>query len=91
VNTPLEKCVKASQFSKIPFDGLYHQSSRNTKTMEKAELISKLNWFYSLELNQVDLDMAQSRMLRGTYESMVFERTAWIEQEHVDNIKKEII
>ncbi|TCL54965.1 hypothetical protein EDC14_105818 [Hydrogenispora ethanolica] len=59
--------------------------------MKKAELISKLNWFYSLELNQVDLDMAQSRMLRGTYESMVFERTAWIEQEHVDNIKKEII
>ena len=52
----------------------------------KDELLSKLNWFYSLELNQVDLYMAQSKKFKGTYESIVFERTAWIEQQHVDNI-----
>jgi bacterioferritin len=54
--------------------------------MNRQTLISKLNWFYSLELNQVDLYMAQSKTFRGSYESIVFERTAWIEQQHVDNI-----
>lgn len=54
--------------------------------MNKKQLLSKLNWFYSLELNQVDLYMAQSRAFKGSYESIVFERTAWVEQQHVDNI-----
>lgn len=54
--------------------------------MEIKTLLAKLNWFYSLELNQVDLYMAQSKALKGTYDSIVFERTAWIEQQHVDNI-----
>jgi Bacterioferritin (cytochrome b1) len=54
--------------------------------MERADLIARLNWFYSLELNQVDLYMAQSRTFTGSYESIVFERTAYIEQAHVDNI-----
>jgi bacterioferritin len=58
--------------------------------MDQAELIAKLNWFYSLELNQVDLYMAQSRTFAGSYESIVFERTASIEQQHVDNIAKRI-
>ncbi len=58
--------------------------------MDKEALISKLNWFYSLELNQVDLYMAQSKTFKGSYESIVFERTAYIEQQHVDNIADKI-
>lgn len=58
--------------------------------MERAQLISKLNWFYSLELNQVDLYIAQSRTFAGTYISQAFERIAFIEQNHVDNIAEKI-
>lgn len=29
--------------------------------MNERELVAKLNWFYSLELNQVDLYTAQAR------------------------------
>jgi bacterioferritin len=58
--------------------------------MERADLISRLNWFYTLELNQIDLYMAQSRNFIGSYESIVFERTACIEQEHADNIAAQI-
>ena len=55
-------------------------------SMNQKHLIAKLNWFYSLELNQVDLYMAQSKAFKGAYESIVFERTAHIEQDHVENI-----
>ncbi|HEX3043672.1 MAG TPA: ferritin-like domain-containing protein [Bacillota bacterium] len=58
--------------------------------MKKEDLISRLNWFYSLELNQVDLYTAQSKTFAGSYESLVFERTAVIEQQHVDNIAAKI-
>jgi bacterioferritin len=58
--------------------------------VEQADLIARLNWFYSLELNQVDLYMAQFRTFLGSYESIVFERTAYIEQQHVDNIANKI-
>ena len=58
--------------------------------MNREDLLSKLNWFYSLELNQVDLYMAQSKTFEGSYESIVFERTAYIEQQHVDNIAEKI-
>jgi bacterioferritin len=58
--------------------------------MEKEDLISRLNWFYSLELNQVDLYTAQSKTFEGSYESIVFERTAVIEQQHVDNLAAKI-
>jgi bacterioferritin len=58
--------------------------------MEKDKLLSRLNWFYSLELNQVDLYMAQSKTFEGSYDSIVFERTAYIEQQHVDNIAAKI-
>lgn len=54
--------------------------------MKRKHLINKLNWFYSLELNQVDRYMAQSKAFKGTYEGIVFERTAHIEQDHVENI-----
>lgn len=58
--------------------------------MHKEQLISKLNWFYSLELNQVDLYIAQSKTFEGTYISQAFERIAYIEQQHVDNIAEKI-
>lgn len=58
--------------------------------MDKETLISKLNWFYSLELNQVDLYNAQSKAFKGSYSGLVFERSAYIEQNHVDNIGKKI-
>ncbi len=58
--------------------------------MDKKDLISKLNWFYSLELNQVDLYNAQSKTFRKTYPGLVFERSAFIEQQHVDNIGEKI-
>ncbi|HBL36411.1 MAG TPA: cytochrome B [Firmicutes bacterium] len=54
--------------------------------MEREDLMLKLNWFYSLEVSQVDLYKAQSQRFSGTYESIVFERTAVVEQEHVDKI-----
>lgn len=54
--------------------------------MKRQGLIARLNWFYSLELNQVDLYLAQSKAFKGSYESIVFERTAYIEQDHVENI-----
>ena len=58
--------------------------------MDKDTLISKLNWFYSLELNQVDLYNAQSKAFKGRYSGLVFERCAYIEQNHVDNIGEKI-
>lgn len=58
--------------------------------MDKDTLISKLNWFYSLELNQVDLYNAQSKAFKGRYSGIVFERCAYIEQNHVDNIGEKI-
>lgn len=58
--------------------------------MDKVELISSLNWFYSLELNQVDLYLAQSKKFKDQYGGMVFERVAEIEQGHVDLISSKI-
>lgn len=58
--------------------------------MDTDTLISKLNWFYSLELNQVDLYNAQSKIFKGRYSGLVFERCAYIEQNHVDNIGEKI-
>ena len=58
--------------------------------MDKTTLISKLNWFYSLEMNQVDFYNAQSKAFKGRYSGIVFERCAYIEQNHVDNIGKKI-
>ncbi len=54
--------------------------------MKMEALIPKLNWFYNLELNQVDLYTAQSKAFQGSYAGYVFERVAHIEQGHVDNI-----
>lgn len=58
--------------------------------MDKEQLISKLNWFYSLELNQVDWYTAQSKAFQGTYIGQALGRVAYIEQQHVDNIAEKI-
>lgn len=54
--------------------------------MDKEQLITRLNWFYSLELNQVDLYTSQSSSFNKRYSGLVFERIAYMEQQHVDNI-----
>lgn len=58
--------------------------------MDRAVLIRKLNWFYSLELNQVDLYQAQSQQVDDIYIGKTLERVAVIEQQHVDNIAEVI-
>ncbi|MBE0466969.1 MAG: ferritin-like domain-containing protein [Candidatus Desulforudis sp.] len=58
--------------------------------MNKKELIARLNWFYSLELQQVDLYTAQSKHMENTYLSRTLARIAVIEQQHVDNIAAEL-
>lgn len=60
------------------------------QNLNRQQLIDKLNWFYSLELSQVDLYTAQSRRTEDTYISKVLERVAVIEQQHVDNIADKI-
>lgn len=52
--------------------------------MQQEDLLRKLNWFYTLELSQVDLYVAQSKKFKGSYESIVFERMALVEQDHAD-------
>lgn len=58
--------------------------------MDEETLINKLNWFYSLELNQVDIYTAQSKSANDIYLSKVLARTAAIEQQHVNGIAAEI-
>lgn len=58
--------------------------------MDKEKLMMRLNWFYSLELNQVDLYKSQSKAFQGEYAELVFERLSLIEQGHVDNIGAKI-
>ncbi len=58
--------------------------------MNKENLISRLNWFYSLELNQVDLYLSQSKAFADQYAGSVFEKLADIEQLHVENISAQI-
>ncbi len=54
--------------------------------LNEKDIILKLNWFYSLELNQVDLYAAQSKRLRDIYIKRTLERVAVIEEQHVHNI-----
>jgi len=54
--------------------------------MDKDQLILRLNWFYSLELNQVDLYKSQSKAFKNEYVGLVFDRLSFIEQGHVENI-----
>lgn len=58
--------------------------------MHEKELVTKLNWFYSLELNQVDLYTAQAHAMEDIYLAKTLARIAAIEQQHVDNMAAEI-
>lgn len=58
--------------------------------MDKEQLLARLNWFYSLELNQVDLYKSQSKAFEKEYAGLVFERLSLIEQGHVDNVGAKI-
>ena len=59
--------------------------------MNQKELIARLNWFYSLEINQVDLYTAQANAVEDDiYLAKTLARVAVIEQQHVDNMAKAI-
>jgi bacterioferritin len=58
--------------------------------MDKDTILQRLNWFYALELAQVDNYTAQSKLAKEPYISRALERFAIIEQQHVDNIAAEI-
>ncbi|MFZ5898364.1 MAG: demethoxyubiquinone hydroxylase family protein [Bacillota bacterium] len=58
--------------------------------MNKKELLAKLNWFYSLEVEQVDLYTMQAHAMDDIYLQKTLARIAMIEQQHVDNIAAEI-
>lgn len=59
--------------------------------MEDKDLTKKLNWFYSLEVTQVDNYLAQSKEVNDPYLVSGLQRVAFIEQEHVDGISNMII
>ncbi len=58
--------------------------------MDNKTIMLKLNWFYSLELSQVDLYTAQAHALEDIYLAKTFAKIAAIEQQHVDNLAREI-
>lgn len=59
--------------------------------MQLSEVISKLNWFYTLELNQVQVYSQQSKQVNDIYIQKILGRVAEIEQGHVDNISEKIL
>ena len=58
--------------------------------LDSQLLIKKLNWFYSLEVNQVDLYTMQSKHVSDIYIRQVLRRVAEIEADHVKNIGDKI-
>ncbi|MDX9870947.1 MAG: ferritin-like domain-containing protein [Clostridia bacterium] len=58
--------------------------------MDTEQIIKKLNWFYSLEKNQVELYLAQSKRVNDIYLEKMLERASTIEQGHVENISRQI-
>ncbi len=59
--------------------------------MDTRQIITKLNWMYALELNQVDLYSAQSKQVSDFYLKQTLKRVAEVEQGHVKNISEKII
>ncbi|MCL4425867.1 MAG: ferritin-like domain-containing protein [Firmicutes bacterium] len=59
--------------------------------MDQEELLSRLNWFYSLELTQVDNYLAQSRAVDDPYVATGLERVASMEKGHADKISDLVI
>lgn len=58
--------------------------------MQNNKLITKLNWFYSLEIEQVNLYTTQAHTVEDIYRAKTLARIASIEQQHVDNISEAI-
>jgi bacterioferritin len=58
--------------------------------MDQQALMRSLNWFYSLEVEQVDLYRTQAQAATDIYLQQVLTRVAAIEQEHVINLEAEI-
>lgn len=56
--------------------------------MDKEWLLAKLNWFYSLEINQVEMYKTQSRKTRNPHLKLALKKFADIEQGHVENIRE---
>ncbi|MGI6113544.1 MAG: ferritin-like domain-containing protein [Mahellales bacterium] len=54
--------------------------------MDIQYIIKKLNWFYVLELTQVDNYINQARLSNNLKLCRALERFAYIEQQHVNNI-----
>ena len=53
-------------------------------------LLRILNWFYTLELNQVDFYNSQSKSVKDAYLKRCFTHFADVEQLHVNNIADQI-
>lgn len=58
--------------------------------MNEQDLIRSLNWFYSLEIEQMDLYNTQAQAAGDLYLQQVLTRVAEIEQEHVLNLEAEL-
>lgn len=58
--------------------------------MKTEDIIKKLNWFYSLEHNQVDLYTVQSKNADDLYSKKTFSKLSNIEQRHVNIIADKI-
>jgi bacterioferritin len=58
--------------------------------LDKNQIIARLNWFYTLELNQVDLYITQSKKVADQYTRKVLERSAQIEEQHALNISAKL-
>ncbi|AEE96597.1 ferritin-like domain-containing protein [Mahella australiensis] len=54
--------------------------------MDQQAIVDKLNWFYALELTQIDNYTAQAEFVSDQYVSQALKRFASIEQQHADNI-----
>lgn len=54
--------------------------------LNNQQVVRKLQWFYALELTQVDSYQAQSQAVQDPYIRRALRRIATIEQQHVDNI-----
>lgn len=59
-------------------------------SLKEKDLIRSLNWFYTLEIEQVGLYQTQARAAVDIYLRQVLRRVASIEKEHVINLEAEI-
>lgn len=56
--------------------------------MTEKELLARLNWFYTLEVNQVNYYQIQSKATEDCYIAKALEQIAQIEAEHVDCLRE---